>query len=144
MTQDEIKALIAKYGIWTNGDYSTIGTHTDEPITESEKAMLRAAKPEVVAYLKDEAIREQREQEEQIMRLDRIIPGLSTLREARDAMERWHDEVERAFFEEDRMDCGPKPFDLDALHAQYPRRRRLPAGRGGIAQGVGRGGRGRE
>lgn len=112
MTNSEIKMMIENYGLIKVDDKLRITKNKTE--AQKNLSAIKAAKPEIMNYLDEEANRlanEQRQKDEVFYN----IPGVRELSEARREWAAWHRELNKA------MDCGnpmlpKKPeSDIEAL-----------------------------
>ena len=86
-------------------------------------AVIKAAKPEIVAALLAQREACLRAEQERQAKID-AIPGLREIKAARADLVNWKLEFDASFDGENGGGVGvrPKPkYDMDALHAKYPR-----------------------
>ena len=94
--------MIGKYSIRLNDDQ--IQAMLPKGTTDAEVAAIKAAKPEIVACLKEQ----ERIEQEREARID-AIPGIEAMREYRRAMEAWEQRREHAIAREDYAALAAEP-----------------------------------
>ena len=113
-----VKELIEKYQI-----REVNGGRIYAPVmpTAADKKTIAEKKPEILAYLRAEKERKEREYQERVARFD-TIPGVKEIREVAGALERHREAYNRAWESGKSVYpvCSYKPEDLEALRAKYP------------------------
>ena len=99
----KVEEMVKLYSIRLNGE-DGIAAYPSKNATKAEIDAIKAAKPEIVAYLKER----NRIEQEREARID-SIPGIGAMREYRRAMEAWEQRRELAIEREDYAALAAEP-----------------------------------
>lgn len=125
----DIKSMIDRYGLrlaarFDGGKLVHTGTILISRPQQLQKDNalpdIKAAKPEIIAYLEAQEAAERAELEERERKIA-AIPGLKEIQDAQNDVAAWNKEFRESFADVGGLGVRKKPdYDFDAMYAEYP------------------------